>query len=394
VILNRSVESVHLSPAQAAGHTLLPLENRFACLPECGLCCSYRVLVTEMDRRRLEVSEGDPIPWEAVAGGELALPRGSEAGAGFCFCLDRHQRCTVHQARPEHCRVYPYLWTTYDGMELDVDLSCPGLGQGEAIPKEWRQAPVEPPEQRAQRERAVHAIESMLRAQQRYASPKMLAALGAHFLDELASVWATGVRHNARTLGVEVAQPHFANMENERELDTLRHGIRLVPRSASELMEDAAWLERHLVRPQWGTRLSSGGAVKLYRFWADGDLLYTEARGGPRRETLLAAASQLPWKSDALATRRAYLRRWLGRQILVRLASNLAMAAPMPGSHVATEYLKFLFEIDQRLALLAPALARTCGKEAVDRPSALEAIRGSDALLRAWCESARVGAIA
>jgi hypothetical protein len=67
------------------------------------------------------------------------------------------------------------------------------------------------------------------------------------------------------------------------------------------------------------------------------------------------------------------------------------MAALMPGSHVATEYLKFLLEIDQRLALLAPALAQTCGKEAVDRTSALEAIRGSDALLRAWCESARVG---
>ena len=130
---------------------------------------------------------------------------------------------------------------------------------------------------------------------------------------------------------------------------------------------------------------------KLYRFWIEGGVLYTEVRGGPKRNASLAAATQLPWEPDALANRRAYLRRWLGRQLLVRLASNLAMAALMPGSHVAIEYLTFLFEIDRRLALLAPALAQSGGKEAVDRPSALEAIRGSDALLRAWCESARLG---
>jgi hypothetical protein len=105
----------------------------------------------------------------------------------------------------------------------------------------------------------------------------------------------------------------------------------------------------------------------------------------------LADALLLPWEPDALATRRAYLQRWLGRQLLLRLASNQSLANPMPGSHVATEYLAFLLEIDQRLALLAPALARTRGNEAVDRPSALEAVRASDAPLRAWCESARVG---
>jgi hypothetical protein len=192
-------------------------------------------------------------------------------------------------------------------------------------------------------------------------------------------------------LGVELAQPLFANIEDERDLDTMRNGIRLFPRSADELMEDGAWLERHLARPRWGTCQGSDGAVKLYRFWRDGDLLYVQARGGSRRDVSLRAAMQLPWEPDALATRRAYLQRWLGRQLLVRLASNLVMAALMPGSHVATEYLRFLFEIDQRMVMLAPALARTYGKEAVDRPSALEAIRGSDALLRAWCESARVG---
>ena len=394
VILNRPAGSTHPGPTQAASHGPLPGEDRFACLPGCGLCCSYRVLVTETDRQRLEAARGEPVPWASTAGEEPALPRGSGPGAGFCLFLDGHQRCTLYRARPEHCRVYPYLWTTYSGTELDVDLSCPGLGQGEGIPEEWRQAPVEPPAQRAQRERAVQAIETMLRAQQRYAAPQVLAGLGANCLDELATVRAAGAGQKGLTLGVDGVQPLFANMENNEALARFREGIRLVPRPAGEWAEDPAWLGRHFGRRQWGTRLSPDGAVTLYRFWIDGGALHTEARGGSRRQAPLADALPSPWAPEALATRRAYLERWLGRQLPRRLASNQALANPMPGSHVATEYLTFLLEIDQRLALLAPALARTHGKEAVDRPAALEAIRASDAPLRAWCESARVGVIA
>jgi hypothetical protein len=234
----------------------------------------------------------------------------------------------------------------------------------------------------------------MLRARQRYAAPQVLANLGASCLDELASAWAAGAGQKVLTLGVNAVQPLFANMEDDEARARFRDGIRLARRTAGELMGDAAWLGRHFARPRWGTRLSSDGPVKLYRFWIDGGALYTEERGGPRRQAPLADALLLPWEPDALATRRAYLERWLGRQLLLRLASNQALANPIPGSHVATEYLTFLLEIDQRLALLGPALARTREKEAVDRPSALEAVRASDAPLRAWCESARVGVIA
>jgi hypothetical protein len=81
----------------------------------------------------------------------------------------------------------------------------------------------------------------------------------------------------------------------------------------------------------------------------------------------------------------------LKRQLPVRLANNLALADLAPGSHVAICYLQFLTEIDWRLAVLAPALALLGGEEVIRRPVALEAIRASDGLLRAWCESARLG---
>ena len=85
------------------------------------------------------------------------------------------------------------------------------------------------------------------------------------------------------------------------------------------------------------------------------------------------------------------LRWWLGRGLLRRLAINLSVVAPFPGNHLAVTSLHLLLDIDHRLAVLAPALALAQGKDAVDRSLALEAIRGSDGLLRAWCESARLG---
>jgi len=128
-------------------------------------------------------------------------------------------------------------------------------------------------------------------------------------------------------------------------------------------------------------------------------VLHVEPRGGKREVFPLDDIGRLAWQPEAIATRRAYLKRWLKRQLPVRLANNTGLASLMPGGHVAVHYLQFLLEIDHRLAVLAPALrlcseqalARAGGKDAVDRDVALEAVRGSDGLLRAWCESARLG---
>jgi len=119
-----------------------------------------------------------------------------------------------------------------------------------------------------------------------------------------------------------------------------------------------------------------------------------EERDGAHREAPLGDVGYIPWQPEALATRRAYLQRWLERQLLVRLANNLAMASLpfLAGSgHVASCYLQSLMEVDQRLLVLATVLTKVCGKETVNRPIALEAVRGSDGLLRAWCQSARLG---
>ena len=157
------------------------------------------------------------------------------------------------------------------------------------------------------------------------------------------------------------------------------------------MLGDTAWLERHFAQPRWNTRLHPTVEVDVYRFWIDGRELHSAERGGERNLTALTGLDLISWEDQALASREAYLRRWLGRELLRRLATNLTVAALIPGSHLGVTYLHLLLDIDHRLAVLAPALALAQGKDAVNRSLALEAIRGSDGLLRAWCESARLG---
>lgn len=380
----------------AATHVLpLPTEARFACVPGCGLCCSYRVLVTEADRQRLQAVVADSQPWEVAPNGEQALRRAS----GFCLYLDPQQRCTVYEHRPEHCRAYPYLWTTrdssfYDRAQLDADFSCPGLGRGNPIPIERRHPPVESLRWQAQREEAIRELQGLLRAQRRYASPEVLAALGERALDELVAIWHTGPQAGSSTMRVSQRQPLTVNAETLDDLTALWQGLSLAHQPVEKLLVDAAFIERHFGRPRLNTRLGPEGEVALYRFWIAERVLRVEERGGAHREAPLGDVGHIPWQPEALATRRAYLQRWLERQLLVRLANNLAMASLpfLTGSgHVAVCYLRFLLEIDHRLSVLAQSMALACGEEAINRPIALEAVRGSDGLLRAWCQSARLG---
>jgi len=236
-------------------------------------------------------------------------------------------------------------------------------------------------------------VQELLRVQQRYADPEALAVLGDLAVDELATRWTVAGTQGAVTLGITQGGRLSANLESgmDEALPGVWESLLLAPRSLEVLIADGGFVERNFARPRWNTRLNSAGEVTLYRFWvADGNLV-VEQRGGPREVIPLGDIGQVAWMPEAILARRAYLERWLKRQLPVRLANNLGLARPLPGVHVATCYLEFLMEIDWRLVVLAPALARANGKGEVDREIVWEAIRGSDGLLRAWCESARVG---
>ena len=111
--------------------------GRFECVRGCGRCCGYKVSVLEGDIARLEGagvaraefldSERDP------AAGFAGCMRKRD---GSCALLDEGRRCRRYEHRPLYCRLYPYVREAYVSIQLDVDLSCPGVGHGEAVSDE------------------------------------------------------------------------------------------------------------------------------------------------------------------------------------------------------------------------------------------------------------------
>lgn len=111
--------------------------GRFQCLPGCGRCCGYKVSVLEEDIVRLEAAgagRGDFLDdeREPAAGFDGCMRKRS----GFCVVLDESKRCRRYESRPLYCRLYPYVREAYVSVQLDVDLSCPGVGKGEAVSEE------------------------------------------------------------------------------------------------------------------------------------------------------------------------------------------------------------------------------------------------------------------
>jgi Fe-S-cluster containining protein len=377
-------QTIGVRSIQHGQKNALPEENRFTCLPGCGLCCSYRVLISNRDMQRLRSTAKNHTPqiWHRDDG-ETALIRSSD----FCILLDTDQRCSRYKHRPDYCRTYPYLWTTYEKTELDVDLSCPGLGYGEtaAIPqsdKHEGQAYHQSPDSWA-----ISHIKNFLRAQGRYASPAFLVDAGAWAIGEW-RVLTSHQQHQACTLITHLFEfPRF-NIEHEVDLQALKQHVSFEQLPILELLGDRALIDRNFSKPRWNTRLTANHTVELYRFWIEGYDLHIEQRNGAYMTIKVKNFKDIVWRSEARATRFAYLERWLKRQLSLRLANNLAMATPV---HTAVCYLEFLLEIDWRISLLSLVLTNAAGHDVVDRAIVLEAVRGSDAHLRAWCESARLG---
>jgi Fe-S-cluster containining protein len=60
---------------------------------------------------------------------------------GYCVFLGKDLKCTIYDERPSYCRSFP-LYFEEEG--IDVDLSCPGVGQGEEMRVEAHKLPRAP----------------------------------------------------------------------------------------------------------------------------------------------------------------------------------------------------------------------------------------------------------
>ena len=108
------------------------------CLTQsCSACChDVEMLLTDADVQRIGAARpGLDFHFQADDGylqlrtqdGPPALGSRSHAGSSPrpCIFLDASGQCSIHDARPEGCRLYPAVWDdALRGAELDADY-CP-----------------------------------------------------------------------------------------------------------------------------------------------------------------------------------------------------------------------------------------------------------------------------
>jgi Fe-S-cluster containining protein len=115
---------------------------RFECQPDCGKCCTNAregsLFLEPQDIARLAkhlgVTERELVKKQAVVhdDGEIEL---GKAPNGDCVFLEG-SKCTVYEARPLQCRVYPFFpLDGYTPIESPYTWQfeksfCPGIGKG------------------------------------------------------------------------------------------------------------------------------------------------------------------------------------------------------------------------------------------------------------------------
>ena len=255
-----------------------------------------------------------------------------------------------------------------------MDLSCPGVGHGIREPDELTVLLGDDGALDETQSEAVHHLTTLLTGRQLFAPSSVLKDCGVAFLRELEAVWPG-------TLRVGQVMGPMVNVEGGLPLEEAwrRLGLPLVESPAPQ--EAPGFMARHFGEWHWNTRFIEGDRVVRYRFvWSEGRWEVEGVHGG--RYGLPAAIS---WSAEALQVRRAYLERWLERQLAVRFAHHLAATSPWP-MHVARVFVDFVGEVDQRIRILATSVAGWMEAERVELAHVLEAVRGSDALLRSWCQ--------
>jgi Fe-S-cluster containining protein len=110
-----AVESTPIASSELAG--LL-----FACLDDCGFCCTFTPQVTEGELARLRRG----LPTIPIARERGVMHIAFQGGCGACSLL-KARKCTAYEDRPAHCRYFPFHVYFGRRTEVYVNRTCRGV---------------------------------------------------------------------------------------------------------------------------------------------------------------------------------------------------------------------------------------------------------------------------
>jgi Fe-S-cluster containining protein len=336
---------------------------RFRCLPGCGLCCrTYRIPLTESDLVRLkQVVEPEACSTIALAkheqGGGIAAFMENGKGKGCCY-LDEDARCSVYDSRPLYCRTYPLIRDTYEGLEMSVDHTCPGVGEGDPVTTE-------------QIEEAF-----LLEGKSRPEALKVTES-SANYRVICGSLKAMGVYADAALVRSVCAELVRRGLNSRRSSEILAYfeGAAAV---LARLLAGAG----NIVNPEAAARLIEGvegnPGGKAAETTRDAGTVPGGTDRGFREESELSEGA-----AESLAD---YLAEWIRRQALLRFVHGTALARPRK-LNVLNSFFAFLVHGAHEILTGAEGLRRQEGEQKVTARMMRAAIRENEGPLRSRCAS-------
>jgi Fe-S-cluster containining protein len=336
---------------------------RFRCLPGCGLCCrTYRIPLTESDLVRLkQVVEPEACSTIALAkheqGGGIAAFMENGKGKGCCY-LDEDARCSVYDSRPLYCRTYPLIRDTYEGLEMSVDHTCPGVGEGDPVTTEQIQEAF------------------LLEGKSRPEALKVTES-SANYRVICGSLKAMGVYADAALVRSVCAELVRRGLNSRRSSEILSYfeGAAAV---LARLLAGAG----NIVNPEAAARLIEGvegnPGGKAAETTGDAGTVPGETDRGFLEESELSEGA-----AESLAD---YLAEWIRRQALLRFVHGTALARPRK-LNVLNSFFAFLVHGAHEILTGAEGLRRQEGEQKVTARMMRAAIRENEGPLRSRCAS-------
>ncbi|MGQ9596684.1 MAG: YkgJ family cysteine cluster protein [Thermoproteota archaeon] len=122
---------------------------RFECTL-CGKCCIQddrnrrQIFLTEKDVKAISSMTGIKIEDFSDKNSSKNYPFIMKLIKGRCFFLGPFEECRIYPIRPLVCRFYPFTMNKFNGKYMfHVDPSCPGLGKGDYLDREYFEGLVE-----------------------------------------------------------------------------------------------------------------------------------------------------------------------------------------------------------------------------------------------------------
>jgi Fe-S-cluster containining protein len=340
--------AIQLGTERVEYRTSFSSELRFRCLPDCGLCCrTYRIALTGFDLDRLkQIVNPEACPTIALTPGAEGIRAFMENGKGRgCCYLGENARCSVYDHRPLYCRTYPLIRDVYEQLEMSVDYSCPGVGEGDPVGRQ-------------QIEEAF-----ALEARNRPDASKVMASSANHRII-CGSLKAMGVHTDARLIRAVCAELVRRGM-------TFRRVFRISAYFTAAAAALAEILAGHgnITDPEAAARIVEGVDDRL-------DSGSAETQNLQNSELTDAAA-------DTLAD---YLAEWSRRQALLRFVHATALARPRK-ANVLYSFFSFLVHGACQTMSCAEQLRRQEGEQSITARLMREAIRKNEGPLRSRCAS-------